>query len=128
MFFFLILVSPPISTRTDTLFPYTTLFRSPADVPGRLRRLPAAHRRHRRSRRGLWYRLRGRGRGHHRDRKSTRLNPVTNAHLVFRLLLANKNLNLLLLGKKDILLIRRNSTSIQLMLLIKHHICIIYIV
>src|SRR3546814_18310381 len=24
---------PPRSTRTDTLFPYTTLFRSPADVP-----------------------------------------------------------------------------------------------
>src|SRR3546814_2396386 len=27
---------PPSSTRTDTLFPYTTLFRSPkADIPGR---------------------------------------------------------------------------------------------
>src|SRR3546814_20227196 len=25
---------PPISTRTDTLFPYTTLFRSDADVDG----------------------------------------------------------------------------------------------
>src|SRR3546814_8035717 len=25
---------PPRSTRTDTLFPYTTLFRSPADVGG----------------------------------------------------------------------------------------------
>src|SRR3546814_11637494 len=24
---------PPRSTRTDTLFPYTTLFRSPADAP-----------------------------------------------------------------------------------------------
>src|SRR3546814_13442386 len=28
VFFFLILRRPPISTRTDTLFPYTTLFRS----------------------------------------------------------------------------------------------------
>src|SRR3546814_18051139 len=28
-FFFLMLLRPPSSTRTDTLFPYTTLFRSP---------------------------------------------------------------------------------------------------
>src|SRR3546814_13300197 len=28
MFFFLMILRPPISTRTDTLFPYTTLFRS----------------------------------------------------------------------------------------------------
>src|SRR3546814_5935110 len=28
VFFFLIIRPPPISTRTDTLFPYTTLFRS----------------------------------------------------------------------------------------------------
>src|SRR3546814_12508718 len=28
LFFFLIIRRPPISTRTDTLFPYTTLFRS----------------------------------------------------------------------------------------------------
>src|SRR3546814_4768456 len=28
MFFFLMIRRPPISTRTDTLFPYTTLFRS----------------------------------------------------------------------------------------------------
>src|SRR3546814_11360811 len=28
MFFFLIIRQPPRSTRTDTLFPYTTLFRS----------------------------------------------------------------------------------------------------
>src|SRR3546814_47031 len=32
---------PPRSTRTDTLFPYTTLFRSPA---GRVRRTHCAHR------------------------------------------------------------------------------------
>src|SRR3546814_14956079 len=29
MFFFLMIRRPPGSTRTDTLFPYTTLFRSP---------------------------------------------------------------------------------------------------
>src|SRR3546814_12145719 len=28
-FFFLVIRRPPRSTRTDTLFPYTTLFRSP---------------------------------------------------------------------------------------------------
>src|SRR3546814_981467 len=31
-FFFLMIRRPPRSTRTDTLFPYTTLFRSPAAV------------------------------------------------------------------------------------------------
>src|SRR3546814_13689842 len=31
MFFFLMIRRPPRSTRTDTLFPYTTLFRSHAD-------------------------------------------------------------------------------------------------
>src|SRR3546814_11073383 len=33
VFFFLMIRRPPRSTRTDTLFPYTTLFRSPR--PGR---------------------------------------------------------------------------------------------
>src|SRR3546814_11838841 len=32
IFFFLMLRRPPRSTRTDTLFPYTTLFRSPWHV------------------------------------------------------------------------------------------------
>src|SRR3546814_11811879 len=32
VFFFLMIRRPPRSTRTDTLFPYTTLFRSPADA------------------------------------------------------------------------------------------------
>src|SRR3546814_8114662 len=32
MFFFLMIRRPPRSTRTDTLFPYTTLFRSPSGV------------------------------------------------------------------------------------------------
>src|SRR3546814_12912571 len=31
-FFFLMIRRPPRSTRTDTLFPYTTLFRSTADL------------------------------------------------------------------------------------------------
>src|SRR3546814_3856144 len=33
LFFFLMIRRPPRSTRTDTLFPYTTLFRSPARGP-----------------------------------------------------------------------------------------------
>src|SRR3546814_17379263 len=32
-FFFLMIRQPPRSTRTDTLFPYTTLFRSPGPRP-----------------------------------------------------------------------------------------------
>src|SRR3546814_6640512 len=39
LFFFLMILRPPRSTRTDTLFPYTTLFRSPlASAPRRVRR------------------------------------------------------------------------------------------
>src|SRR3546814_18054936 len=34
-FFFLMIRRPPRSTRTDTLFPYTTLFRSIFDLPPR---------------------------------------------------------------------------------------------
>src|SRR3546814_14772998 len=100
-FFFLMVRRPPRSTRTDTLFPYTTLFRSepPRDgaalrlghprVAARRRRVP--HLRPRRSRRGRqMVRLRlSRSRTpsapplHHRhqegainakDRESTRLN------------------------------------------------------
>src|SRR3546814_14593236 len=33
LIFFLMIRRPPRSTRTDTLFPYTTLFRSPRDAP-----------------------------------------------------------------------------------------------
>src|SRR3546814_11420774 len=40
MFFFLMIRRPPRSTRTDTLFPYTTLFRS-----GEGQRIAAARRR-----------------------------------------------------------------------------------
>src|SRR3546814_11169269 len=35
IFFFLMIRRPPRSTRTDTLFPYTTLFRSCGFVPRR---------------------------------------------------------------------------------------------
>src|SRR3546814_9493333 len=39
VFFFLMILRPPRSTRTDTLFPYTTLVRSP---PGRASRAAAS--------------------------------------------------------------------------------------
>src|SRR3546814_958470 len=90
---------PPRSTRTDTLFPYTTLFRSRTGLTH------VAHLGDHRASDGVLYvrileddercvaaklhrrpnhifsRLLQQG-----DRKSTRLNPVTNAHLVCRLL------------------------------------------
>src|SRR3546814_10926366 len=48
-FFFLIIRRPPRSTRTDTLFPYTTLFRSDQpDRGGGDVEQPEAGRRHRR--------------------------------------------------------------------------------
>src|SRR3546814_4211610 len=40
-FFFLMIRRPPRSTRTDTLFPYTTLFRSAGHRPKRRRPRPA---------------------------------------------------------------------------------------
>src|SRR3546814_13007862 len=46
-FFFLILRRPPRSTRTDTLFPYTTLFRSVAVHAGQAGARPAQENRHR---------------------------------------------------------------------------------
>src|SRR3546814_8205357 len=39
-FFFLMIRLPPRSTRTDTLFPYTTLFRSPSSGSDERLRLP----------------------------------------------------------------------------------------
>src|SRR3546814_2074870 len=94
IFFFLMIRRPPRSTRTDTLFPYTTLFRSPVHQqfaqPARLMVVPG---------RCLVFRNMGAleeqfpGALRHigLDRKSTRLNSVTNAHLVCRLLLEKKN-------------------------------------
>src|SRR3546814_15782991 len=40
-FFFLMIRRPPRSTRTDTLLPYTTLFRSPRRLAGRRQRGPS---------------------------------------------------------------------------------------
>src|SRR3546814_3071678 len=87
---------PPRSTRTDTLFPYTTLFRSSRSC----RHPHPPHRGWRHTeppRKGA-----GKAgvveiaaaitnaRDRQVDRKSTRLTPVTNAHLVCRLLLEKK--------------------------------------
>src|SRR3546814_1407506 len=96
---------PPRSTRTDTLFPYTTLFRSalppaqaaismkrswPPKVKSTEPRLSAEILR--------WAPATTTGRrarslspkASPSDRKSTRLNSITNAHLVCRLLLEKK--------------------------------------
>src|SRR3546814_8421077 len=103
---------PPRSTRTDTLFPYTTLFRSLSDRERELVGPPDAARRRQfetigtdRERRDIVAAVRAhrdtarqagvdidRGDLRHADRKSTRLNSVTNAHLVCRLLLEKKNI------------------------------------
>src|SRR3546814_10230223 len=103
---------PPRSTRTDTLFPYTTLFRSPRwrkscrSSPGGSKgygRFPKRHRpalssSHRDAPRNRvtypYFPKKPRQTAfrslHGIDRKSTRLTPVTNAHLVCRLLLEKK--------------------------------------
>src|SRR3546814_6980593 len=64
--FFLMIRRPPRSTRTDTLFPYTTLFRSDADQG------PDRHAGHRHPHAGrdqvLRQRPRAAGRAGHRDR------------------------------------------------------------
>src|SRR3546814_18292150 len=71
--FFLMIRRPPRSTRTDTLFPYTTLFRSESVkwTP----RLQASHR-HRRDERNGAHLQAADAVGLHilEDRKSTRLN------------------------------------------------------
>src|SRR3546814_18884205 len=43
VFFFLMIRRPPRSTRTDTLFPYTTLFRSSENEPSHAEFLKTAH-------------------------------------------------------------------------------------
>src|SRR3546814_7631442 len=72
---------PPRSTRTDTLFPYTTLFRSLCQVAERLRgddedaeSDPARH--HRRPDRRA---LRGDGQPYHRCRRPDRARPAGSA-------------------------------------------------
>src|SRR3546814_20654125 len=74
--FFLMHRPPPISTRTDTLLPYTTLFRSPAWRAGRGRVLPRTdeHRAERSSRPVAGGRETENWPARRPDRKSTRLN------------------------------------------------------
>src|SRR3546814_12496673 len=43
LFLFLIILRPPRSTRTDTLFPYTTLFRSPRPANSTRCSAPSSH-------------------------------------------------------------------------------------
>src|SRR3546814_1270119 len=90
-FFFLMIRRPPRSTRTDTLFPYTTLFRSlqrhdksvkAFSILGGFFAPPF-------TRESLYPQLFNKYQS--LDRKSTRLNSITNAHLVCRLLLEKKN-------------------------------------
>src|SRR3546814_4904145 len=91
MFFFLMIRRPPRSTRTDTLFPYTTLFRSGvgAELAGALQghrfAVEGTHQQHLLVQIDQILAVLG-----ELDRKSTRLTPVTNAHLVCRLLLEKK--------------------------------------
>src|SRR3546814_15127736 len=79
-FFFLMIRRPPGSTRTDTLFPYTTLFRSvvmsgAALVPTAPAMARSDHHYDRGDHyRGHNYRSDRHYRGDHKDRKSTRLN------------------------------------------------------
>src|SRR3546814_14358970 len=80
LFFFLIIRLPPRSTRTDTLFPYTTIFRSRHVCAGdrerlrsRLQRCRGALRRGLPSGGGRVFDVQLRARDD-RDRKSTRLN------------------------------------------------------
>src|SRR3546814_13920458 len=85
-FFFLMIRRPPRSTRTDTLFPYTTLFRSLVDETDQLRQFVAGEMLlAERAQIGFGQRriflddedlhdFAGLGVGHAEDRKSTRLN------------------------------------------------------
>src|SRR3546814_19996308 len=75
-FFFLMIRRPPRSTRTDTLFPYTTLFRSAGPIPEDLFRTGPVRRPGgvRRQDAGLRLGRNHRGAENRRDRKSTRLN------------------------------------------------------
>src|SRR3546814_7973080 len=74
--FFLMIRRPPRSTLTDTLFPYTTLFRSAMAtiLPSAWKRFTAALL----------------SSGSTRSEEHTSGTPVTNAHLVCRLLLEKK--------------------------------------
>src|SRR3546814_18472741 len=88
LFFFLMIRRPPRTTRTDTLFPYTTLFRSPARQTHGAKRRPDGTDAESEDHEGSAGQDRGRDLRHQRtgeiaqkheggqpgDRKSTRLN------------------------------------------------------
>src|SRR3546814_1293712 len=84
---------PPRSTRTDTLFPYTTPFRSPR-TPAPDRRCAPRRERPRRALQSAprHFRYIGSSRKTRpsRSEEHTSETPVTNAHLVCRLLLEKK--------------------------------------
>src|SRR3546814_4848257 len=89
---------PPRSTRTDTLFPYTTLFRSvfgPAPCQSLHMPWPAClwRRCHRRRSQPPMYRYQRERSLLFRSEEHTSELPVTNAHLVCRLLLEKKKTN-----------------------------------
>src|SRR3546814_17904521 len=101
---FLIIRHPPRSTRPDTLFPYTTLFRSSLEASRRRAcyvpilnvdfRLEEAAGMVSDECEDQWVEFILDAMFHEtvdRDRKSTRLNSSPNAHLVCRLLLDKKN-------------------------------------
>src|SRR3546814_4229373 len=114
---------PPRSTRTDTLFPYTTLFRSlpVPDMPhvrgddGPLTWFLLIHRAATEVRCELSLPSQispdGRITRWQEDRKSTRLNSITNAHLVCRLLLEKKKKNKNIITERDI--IRRDTRILR---------------
>src|SRR3546814_9731603 len=91
---------PPRSTRTDTLFPYTTLFRSaPNGTTLSISGKAGLEFVHKFEPDNVQFADQFSGKvGHtgfvHEDRKSTRRTPVTNAHLVCRLLLEKKKIKL----------------------------------
>src|SRR3546814_4538207 len=106
LFFFLMIRRPPRSTRTDTLFPYTTLFRSLRSIGGGkagdvdLRRLDDQSLEPARCYVEMQrVEIEGRRAGQRLDRlqrpqveigRAHVWTPVTNAHLVCRLLLEKK--------------------------------------
>src|SRR3546814_8909390 len=97
--FFLMIRRPPRSTRTDTLFPYTTLFRSGLAEDGiDLHRRPC----HTCVECDIRARVRPPSRPtlHFRSEEHTSELPVTNAHLVCRLLLEKKKSNRIQQHKK----------------------------
>src|SRR3546814_4344509 len=77
---------PPRSTRTDTLFPYTTLFRSAADCQWRYSAAPASDARH------AWpIQDRGRGRSRRSEEHTSELQSLMRiSYAVFCLKKKNK--------------------------------------